>query len=68
MQNGIQIWLNQLNSVEIAADGQTATIGGGTLSHVITSTLWAAGKQTGQLQGNAQSITSDPFALANYIQ
>ncbi|KAI1123052.1 FAD-binding domain-containing protein [Nemania abortiva] len=45
-RNGIEIWLNHLSSVEIAADGSTAKIGGGTLSKTITDALWAQGKQT----------------------
>ncbi|KAI0199366.1 FAD-binding domain-containing protein [Astrocystis sublimbata] len=45
-QGGIEIWLNRLSSVEIAADGSTATIGGGTLSKTVTDSLWAQGKQT----------------------
>ncbi|POS69298.1 hypothetical protein DHEL01_v212307 [Diaporthe helianthi] len=46
MQSGIEIWMNQLQSVEIADDGQTVTIGGGALSTNVTQALWAAGKQT----------------------
>ncbi|KAJ2903494.1 FAD-dependent oxygenase [Zalerion maritima] len=46
MNYGIEIYLSQLSGVEIAADGQTATIGGGTLSKVVTDALWDAGKQT----------------------
>ncbi|KAF2968395.1 hypothetical protein GQX73_g5168 [Xylaria multiplex] len=46
VQGGIEIWLDKLSSVEIAADGKTATFGGGTLSKTITDTLWAQGKQT----------------------
>lgn len=48
VENGIEIWLNQLNSVSIAGDGQTATFGGGVKSKHITDALWEAGKQTGQ--------------------
>ncbi|KKY33735.1 putative fad-dependent oxygenase [Diaporthe ampelina] len=46
MQSGIEIWMNQLQTVEIAEDGETATIGGGALSTNVTQALWAAGKQT----------------------
>ncbi|KAF4996415.1 hypothetical protein FDECE_12451 [Fusarium decemcellulare] len=46
MDHGIEIYLNQLNSVTIAADGKTVKIGGGTVSKKVTDTLWAAGKQT----------------------
>ncbi|KAJ9136904.1 FAD binding domain-containing protein [Pleurostoma richardsiae] len=45
MTHGIEIHLSQLNTVQIAADGQTAKIGGGILSKNLTDTLWAAGKQ-----------------------
>ncbi|KAH8678502.1 putative FAD-dependent oxygenase [Xylariales sp. PMI_506] len=45
-QYGIEIYLSQLSSVQIADDGETATIGGGTLAINVTNDLWAAGKQT----------------------
>lgn len=48
MKDGIQIWMDQLGTVEIAQDGKTAKIGGGTLSKTVTDTLWAANKQTGE--------------------
>lgn len=35
-----------MDSVSIAEDGKTATIGGGALSKQITDSLWAKGKQT----------------------
>lgn len=43
---GIQISMEKLNTIQISSDGQTALIGGGTLSKNITDTLWALGKQT----------------------
>ncbi|KAI1843999.1 hypothetical protein JX265_005819 [Neoarthrinium moseri] len=46
MSSGIEIYLNQLNSVEISEDGQTAKIGGGIRSKNLTDALWAASKQT----------------------
>ncbi|KAE8149095.1 FAD-binding domain-containing protein [Aspergillus avenaceus] len=46
MTQGIEIYLNQLNSVDVAKDGKSVTIGGGTKSKKVTDTLWAAGKQT----------------------
>ncbi|KAF5238384.1 hypothetical protein FANTH_10331 [Fusarium anthophilum] len=46
MDHGIEIYLSQLNKVEVAADGKTVTIGGGTRSKEVTDTLWAANKQT----------------------
>lgn len=48
MKSGVEIYLDQLNSVKVAKDGKTATIGGGTLSKAVTDGLWAAGKQTGK--------------------
>ncbi|KAI6353213.1 hypothetical protein MCOR25_009109 [Pyricularia grisea] len=46
MNGGIEIFLNQLNGIEIAPDGQTAKLGGGVRSKDVTNTLFAAGKQT----------------------
>ncbi|KAJ5385005.1 FAD-binding type 2 [Penicillium concentricum] len=46
MDHGVGISLSQLNSVKIANDGKTVTIGGGTMSKKVTDTLWAADKQT----------------------
>jgi hypothetical protein len=48
MTHGIEIHLSQLNSIVIAEDGQTATIGGGVIAVNLTNALWAAGKQTGK--------------------
>lgn len=45
-ESGIQIWLNHLNSVSVANDGKTATIGGGALARHIIDSLWDKGKQT----------------------
>ncbi|PGH03423.1 hypothetical protein AJ80_08671 [Polytolypa hystricis UAMH7299] len=49
MDHGIEILMHQLSSVEIAKDGKTAKVGGGTMSKTVTDTLWEAGKQTGKL-------------------
>ncbi|KAJ5288923.1 hypothetical protein N7478_001953 [Penicillium angulare] len=46
MSHGVGISMSQLSSVEVAKDGKTATIGGGTMSKIVTDELWAAGKQT----------------------
>jgi FAD/FMN-containing dehydrogenase len=46
MSYGIEIFLKQLNSIQIATDGKSVTVGGGINSKVVTDTLWAAGKQT----------------------
>jgi FAD/FMN-containing dehydrogenase len=48
MTHGIEIHMSQLNSIVIAEDGQTATIGGGVIAVNLTNALWAAGKQTGK--------------------
>ncbi|KAK5989605.1 FAD-linked oxidoreductase chyH [Cladobotryum mycophilum] len=45
MRYGVEIYLSQLSSAEIANDGQTVKIGGGTNAKLVTDTLWAAGKQ-----------------------
>lgn len=47
IQHGIEIWLDQLDSIAIAEDGKTATFGGGVKSGMIIDALWEAGKQTG---------------------
>ncbi|GAW23817.1 hypothetical protein ANO14919_133940 [Xylariales sp. No.14919] len=44
VQNGIEIWMNQLNTVEI--DGYVARVGGGALTKTVSHALWQAGKQT----------------------
>lgn len=49
MTYGMEIYLSQLNSIEIAADGQTVKVGGGVISRNLTDALWAARKQTGEL-------------------
>ncbi|KAH6723727.1 FAD binding domain-containing protein [Leptodontidium sp. 2 PMI_412] len=46
MKSGIEIHMTQLNSIKIAKDGKTVTLGGGVMSKNVTDTLWAAGKQT----------------------
>ncbi|KAF7550906.1 hypothetical protein G7Z17_g5399 [Cylindrodendrum hubeiense] len=46
MDHGIEIYVNQLSSVELSEDGKTVKIAGGTKSKLVTDTLWAAGKQT----------------------
>lgn len=48
MDSGIEIYLDQLSGVDIAEDGNTVTIAGGTKSKLVTRTLWDAGKQTGK--------------------
>lgn len=46
MKGGIEIFLEQLNNIEIASDGKTATIQGGANSKMVIDALWQAGKQT----------------------
>ncbi|KAL8369781.1 hypothetical protein RB595_000221 [Gaeumannomyces hyphopodioides] len=46
MDHGIEIDIRSLNSVEIAADGNTARVGGGVRSKELIDALWAADKQT----------------------
>ena len=52
MTSGIEIYLDQLSGVDVAKDGKTATIAGGTKSNVVTDALWDAGKQTGKSSPN----------------
>lgn len=49
MDYGIEIYLPQLNSISIAKDGKSVTVGGGINSKRLTDALWAVGKQTGML-------------------
>jgi hypothetical protein len=58
IENGIEIWLHRLDSVSIAPNGNTATFGGGILSKKVTDTLWAHGKQTGQLLCSPRKIAT----------
>ncbi|KAI1444622.1 FAD binding domain protein [Annulohypoxylon stygium] len=46
MKGGIQIWMHQLNSVEISEDGTQAKIGGGAKTKEVVDALWAGEKQT----------------------
>ena len=39
--------MRKMNSTAIAADGRSATFGGGILGLEVRDALWAAGKQTG---------------------
>jgi hypothetical protein len=55
MDHGIEIYLNQLSSINIAKDGKTVKIGGGVHSKNVTDALWEAGKQTGEFP-NPQSL------------
>lgn len=47
VQHGIEIWLDKLDSISIADDGNTATFGGGVKSGMVIDALWEVGKQTG---------------------
>ncbi|OJJ46860.1 hypothetical protein ASPZODRAFT_131756 [Penicilliopsis zonata CBS 506.65] len=46
IRDGIEIWMDQLDSVTVSPDGNTATFGGGVLSKKVSHTLWEVGKQT----------------------
>jgi len=47
VHNGIEIWMRNLNQIQISPDGKTAISGGGVKVKEVVDTLWAAGKQTG---------------------
>jgi hypothetical protein len=49
MDYGIEIYMPQLNTVSIAKDKKSVTLGGGMNSKNLTDALWAAGKQTGKV-------------------
>lgn len=65
MQTGVEIYMTQLNSVEIAEDGETMTVGGGTMSINVTDTLWAAGKQTGKSTASGAISRNRTLTLPN---
>lgn len=48
MDHGIEIYMTQLDTVTVAGDGQTATIGGGAMSKAVVDALWNVGKQAGR--------------------
>ncbi|KAJ0335661.1 hypothetical protein COL922a_008924 [Colletotrichum nupharicola] len=72
MKSGILLDLDELTGVEIAADGQTVTVAGGTKSHVLSHALWDAGKQAGLggghgfLQGR-HGLIGDQFRSMNVV-
>ncbi|RYP03157.1 hypothetical protein DL764_005339 [Monosporascus ibericus] len=68
MRDGIEIWMNQLSSVNIAEDGTTAKIGGGTLSKTVTDTILGPGLGGGHgfLQGR-YGLISDQFVSMNIV-
>jgi hypothetical protein len=49
VQNGIEIWLNQLDSIEVAEDGNTAVLGGGVYISPVINELAKYKKVTGKL-------------------
>jgi FAD/FMN-containing dehydrogenase len=58
MDYGIEIYLPQLNSISIAKDGKSVTVGGGVNVKSLTDALWAAGKQTGKLHSHIRNSFS----------
>lgn len=48
MQNGIEIWLTQLNSIEVSEDGNTAVLGGGVYIKEVIDELAKHKKVAGQ--------------------
>ncbi|KAH8673621.1 FAD-dependent oxygenase [Xylariales sp. PMI_506] len=46
IHQGINIWMRKMNSTTVAADGHSATFGGGILGLEVRDALWEAGKQT----------------------
>ena len=66
MDYGIEIDLSQLSSVQIAPDGKTVKIGGGTMSKAVTDTLWPAGKETGAFFPSLAVNISDNIQLPEH--
>ncbi|KAH7629341.1 hypothetical protein B0T09DRAFT_265578 [Sordaria sp. MPI-SDFR-AT-0083] len=46
LQGGMAIWTRNLTKMEFAADGNSATLGGGLRGNDVVPALWARGKQT----------------------
>lgn len=46
LQGGMAIWTRNLTKMEFAADGKSATLGGGLRGDDVIPALWARGKQT----------------------
>lgn len=46
LQGGMAIWTRNLTKMEFAADGKSATLGGGLRGDDVVPALWARGKQT----------------------
>ena len=40
--------MRKLNSIQVNADGKTATVGGGVMQYEITKSLFTYGKQAGE--------------------
>jgi hypothetical protein len=59
MDQGIEIYMTQLDSVTVAGDGQTATIGGGAMSKAVVDALWNVGKQAGRRLSSSHVISGN---------
>ena len=46
VKHGVGINMRSMNSVDVAKDGKSATIGGGIVTKQLTDTLWEKGKLT----------------------
>lgn len=57
MEYVIEIYLPQINTISIAEDQKSVTVGGGVNSKNLTDALWAAGKQTGKHTTTAVTAT-----------
>lgn len=49
LSHGIQINMRRLNNTHVHADGEIASVGGGTLQHELTAALYEQGKQAGKI-------------------
>ncbi|KAK8037952.1 hypothetical protein PG994_014719 [Apiospora phragmitis] len=60
---GVNINLRTLNSIQVLEDGQTALIGGGTLTVEVTEGLWAHRKWTGPGLGGGHGWNQGRYGL-----
>jgi hypothetical protein len=59
MDQGIEIYMTQLDTVTVGGDGQTATIGGGAMSKAVVDSLWNVGKQAGRCSSHFQIVSAN---------
>jgi hypothetical protein len=66
LQQGINIRMRKMNSTTIAADGRSATFGGGILGIEVRDSLWAAGKETGISTFGQKGTWKEKLTISSY--